>query len=70
MAATENTKKYITLLVIDLYKQTWCQNIYFEGPEIQWRCFLADRIFTFASSGLFDYFLNRVANENAWFIKY
>ena len=25
MAATENTKKYITLLVIDLYKQTWCQ---------------------------------------------
>ena len=39
MAATENTKKYITLRVIDLYKQTWCQNIHFEGPEIQWRCF-------------------------------
>ena len=30
MGATENTKKYITLLVIDLYKQTWCQNIHFE----------------------------------------
>ena len=30
-------KIYITLLVIDLYKQTWCQNIHFEGPEIQWR---------------------------------
>ena len=50
-------QKNITLLVIDLYKQTWCQNIHFEGPEIQWRCFYADIIFTFASSGLFDYFL-------------
>ena len=39
MAAAENTKKYITLLVIDLYKQTWCQNIHFQGKEIQWRCF-------------------------------
>ena len=27
MAATENTKEYITLLVIDLYKQT-CVKIY------------------------------------------
>ena len=38
MAATENTIKYRTLLVIDLYKHTWCQNIHFEGAEIQWRC--------------------------------
>ena len=65
MAATENTKNYITLLVIDLYKQTWCQNIHFEGPEIQWRCCQVDRIFTFASSKLFDYLFKIATNENA-----
>ena len=56
--------------MIDLCKQTWCQNIYFEGPEIQWRCFKVDRIFTFTSSGLFDYLLKMATNENSWFIKY
>ena len=44
---------------------TWCLNIHFEGPVIQWRCFQADRIFTFASSGLFDYFLKMAVKENA-----
>ena len=55
----------ITLLLLDLYKQTWCQNIHFEGPEIQWRCFQVDRIFSFASSKLFDYLLKIATNENA-----
>ena len=55
----------ITLLVIDLYKQTWCQNIHFEGPEIQWRRLQVDRIFSFASSGLFDHFLKMVVNKNS-----
>ena len=56
MAVTENTIKYITLIVIYLYKQTWCQNIYFEGPEIQWRCFEVDRICMFASQWTFGLF--------------
>ena len=50
-------QKFITFLVLDLYKQIWCQNMHFEGPEIQWRCCQVDRIFTFASSKLFDYLL-------------
>ena len=58
-------QKCITLLVLDLYKQTWCQNIHFEGPEIQWRCCQVDRIFTFASSKLFDYLLEIATKENA-----
>ena len=58
-------KEFITLLVLDLYKQTWRQNIHFEGPEIQWRCCQVDRIFTFASSKLFDYLLKIATNENA-----
>ena len=58
-------QKFITFLVLDLYKQTWCQNIHFEGPEIQWRCCQVDRIFSFASSKLFDYLLKIATNENA-----
>ena len=58
-------QKFITLLVLDLYKQTSCQNIHFEGPEIQWRCCQVARIFTLASSKPFDYLLKIATNENA-----
>ena len=55
---------YKTLLIIDLYKQTWYPNIHFDVPKIQWLCFQVDRIFTMVSSGLFDYLFKLAADEN------
>ena len=71
MAATENTIKiYNFACDWPIQANLVCQNIHFEGPEIQWRCFQVDRIFTFASSGLYYYLLKIATNENAWLIKY